>query len=82
MISAVPDPVAVLREMRRVTKPGGAIVILNHFRSQNPAMRHIEDALSEAFIRGQIRPGVPLEIGVEDGCLWYWQEGRGGALSS
>lgn len=46
VISAVPDPVAVLHEMRRVTKPGGVIVILNHFRSQNPLMRHIEDALA------------------------------------
>ena len=27
--------------------------------------RHIEDALSEAFIRGQIRPQRPIEIGVE-----------------
>jgi ATP-dependent Clp protease ATP-binding subunit ClpC len=43
--------------------------------------RHIEDALSEAFIRGQIRPNLPIEIGVQEGALWYWQEGRGGSLN-
>ncbi len=44
--------------------------------------RHIEDALSEAFIRGQIRTGTPIEIGVTEGALWYWQDERGGALSA
>ncbi len=44
--------------------------------------RHIEDALSEAFIRGQIRSGRPLEVGVKDGALWYEQDDRGGALSA
>ena len=35
LISVVPDPVQVAREMRRVCRPGGRIIILNHFRSPN-----------------------------------------------
>src|SRR3954468_21387859 len=33
LISVVPDPVAVAREMRRVCRSGGRIIFLNHFRS-------------------------------------------------
>ena len=44
--------------------------------------RHIEDPLSEAFIRGQIRSGLPIAVGVQDGALWYQQDETGGALSS
>ncbi len=44
--------------------------------------RHVEDALSEAFIRGRIRSGQPIDVGVKDGSLWYEQGEEGGALSS
>src|SRR5918993_61045 len=46
LISVVPDPVQVAREMRRVCKPGGKIVILNHFRSANRLMSWAERMLS------------------------------------
>ncbi|OLD63224.1 MAG: hypothetical protein AUI33_13005, partial [Ignavibacteria bacterium 13_1_40CM_2_61_4] len=42
VISVVPDPVAVASEMRRVCRPGGRIVILNHFRSRNTLMAWLE----------------------------------------
>ena len=45
-ISVVPDPVQVALEMKRVCRPGGRIVILNHFRSENPFLSRIERAIS------------------------------------
>ena len=40
--------------------------------------RHVEDALSEAFIRGQVRPGRPIEIAVDDGRRAAIPAGRTG----
>lgn len=46
LISVVPDPVAVVREMHRVCRPAGRIIVLNHFRSRNPLLASIERAIS------------------------------------
>jgi phosphatidylethanolamine/phosphatidyl-N-methylethanolamine N-methyltransferase len=46
VISVVPDPVKVAREMYRVCRPGGRVVILNHFKSTNAVLSRIERAIS------------------------------------
>lgn len=60
VISAVPDPGGVLREMRRVVKPGGTIVILNHFRSESRLAGTFEDLVSPVCTRLGWKSNLPL----------------------
>jgi phosphatidylethanolamine/phosphatidyl-N-methylethanolamine N-methyltransferase len=50
LISVVPDPVQVAQEMRRVCRPGGRIIFLNHFQSANPLVSRVERLLSPMTI--------------------------------
>jgi len=50
LISVVPDPVKVAREMRRVCRPGGRIIFLNHFLSPNPILSRGERMISPMTI--------------------------------
>ena len=46
VISVVPDPVQVLREMMRVCKKGGKIVFINHFKNDNSIIAALEHLIS------------------------------------
>jgi len=61
VISAVPDSVAVLREMRRVVKPGGTLVIVNHFKSEKPLIGAVEDLVAPLCTRLGWKSNLSLE---------------------
>jgi phosphatidylethanolamine/phosphatidyl-N-methylethanolamine N-methyltransferase len=45
LINVVSDPLSVAREMRRVCRPDGRVVFLNHFRGDNAASGWVDDTL-------------------------------------
>jgi len=61
VISVVPEPRKVMAEIRRVCKPGGTIVVVNHFHSRNPLVRAIEGLLTPASRWIGFRLDLPLE---------------------
>ncbi|HUO05416.1 MAG TPA: methyltransferase domain-containing protein [Candidatus Binataceae bacterium] len=46
VISVVPDPQKMMAEMVRVCKPGGRIVIVNHFTSPNPIIYFLNSLIN------------------------------------
>jgi phosphatidylethanolamine/phosphatidyl-N-methylethanolamine N-methyltransferase len=60
LISVVPDPVRVACEMRRVCRPGGRIVLLNHFLSANPVLSRLERLISPLTIHIGFKADVDL----------------------
>ena len=60
LISVVPDPIQVAREMRRVCKPEGRIVFLNHFRSPNALMSWGERLISPLTIHVGFKADLDL----------------------
>ncbi len=44
--SVVPDPARLVDEMRRVCKPNGRLIFVNHFHSQNPLLGTLESLIA------------------------------------
>ena len=61
VITVVSDPVCLVREIRRVGKPGCRIVIINHFQSGNRVMALIEKVLCPFFQKIGWRSDLSLE---------------------
>jgi phosphatidylethanolamine/phosphatidyl-N-methylethanolamine N-methyltransferase len=59
--SVVPNPARLAAEMRRVCKPKGTIVVVNHFTSENPAMRFIEKRLAPLAGKIGFHADFPLD---------------------
>lgn len=51
MLCTVPDPERTLREMSRVCRPDGRIVLLEHVRAPNPALAWMQRKLTPGQIR-------------------------------
>ncbi|MGK7345842.1 MAG: class I SAM-dependent methyltransferase [Candidatus Nitrospinota bacterium M3_3B_026] len=61
IISVVPEPYRVIAEMRRVGKPDGKLVIVNHFVSSNPVIAKVENICDPLFRKLGWRMDMTLE---------------------
>ena len=59
--SVVPNPARFAAEMRRVCRPGGTIVIVNHFTSENPLLRFFERRLAPLASKIGFHADFPLD---------------------
>jgi ubiquinone/menaquinone biosynthesis C-methylase UbiE len=48
---SVPDPMLGLRELARVVKPSGRLLLLEHVRSANPTLGRLMDVLNPIVVR-------------------------------
>lgn len=61
VMTVVPDPARVMRELARVTKPGGTILICNHFSVEEGLRGALERGLARYAARLGWRPEFPVE---------------------
>ena len=67
--SVVPSPARFAAEMRRVCIPGGTIVLVNHFTSENWALRFMEKRLAHLARHIGFHADFPLEAFLSESGL-------------
>jgi len=61
VISVVSDPVSVVKEMHRVCRKGGRIIVLNHFLSEWRLLARIERMLSPLTVHLGFKADLDLQ---------------------
>jgi len=66
VVTVVPDPIRMIQEAKRVCKPGGKIVIVNHFTSTFPLVGLLTEALDPVTRRLGWSTKLRLKPFIED----------------
>jgi phosphatidylethanolamine/phosphatidyl-N-methylethanolamine N-methyltransferase len=61
VMTVVPDPVRVMHELARVTKPGGRVLIINHFSTTSGIRGAVEKLAARHAAKLGWRPEFPVE---------------------
>ena len=61
VLTVVPDPAKVMRELARVTKVGGTVLIVNHFSIENGLRGAVEKSFAKHAAKLGWRPEFPID---------------------
>ncbi len=61
VVTAVPDYRKLMQEMVRVSRPGGRLILLNHFTQDSPIIAAVEKAISPICTRMGFRTDLSVD---------------------